>query len=80
MNKNKSTTILFLGDRESPLLFWLSELGYTVVQTGEKIDPEYIKCHKIDFLVSYGYRHIIRKNILDVLSPSSNRKSVVVVR
>ena len=59
--------ILFLGDRDNPMLEWLIKIGENVIQTSEKITPEYVNFHEIDFIVSYGYRHILRKNILDLL-------------
>ena len=60
-------TILFLGDSESPLLYWLKENEKSILHTSEKIDPDFIKENDIYFLVSFGYRHIIRKEILDLL-------------
>ena len=59
--------ILFLGDRDNPILEWLIKIGENVIQTSEKITPEYVNFNEIDFIVSYGYRHILRKDILDLL-------------
>lgn len=59
--------ILFLGDKESPLLEWLNNIEKLVIQTSEKITPEFINTNNIDFIVSYGYRHILRKNVLELL-------------
>lgn len=59
--------VLFLGDKNSPLLSWLIGTGESVIQTTEKIEPSFIPNNKVSFLISYGYRHIIRKNILDQL-------------
>lgn len=70
MLTNTTDKILFLGDKESPLLEWLMNIGEPVIQTSEKITPEYISSNKIEFLISYGYRHILRKNVLE-LFPSS---------
>ena len=58
--------ILFLGDKESPLLEWLINSGESVIQTSEKITPEFVSSNSIGFIVSYGYRYILRKNILDL--------------
>ena len=33
--------ILFLGDKESPLLEWLLSIGEFVIQTSEKITPKF---------------------------------------
>ena len=58
--------ILFLGPEDSPLLVWLKENGEAVTATTNKISPDYIKTNRFDFLVSYGYRHILKKPILDL--------------
>jgi len=59
--------ILFLGPMESPLFERLKSNGESVIQTSDKITPEFITSNKISFLVSYGYRHILRKNVLELL-------------
>jgi methionyl-tRNA formyltransferase len=63
-NKN---VILFLGPNDSPLLEWLKNQGENVIQTSEKITPSYIDENNVVFLVSYGYRYILKKDILDKL-------------
>lgn len=65
-NFNAKKHILFLGDKDSPLLKWLKNRGELVIQTEKTISPETIDVEKIGFLISYGYRHIIRKEILDL--------------
>ncbi|MCP4097559.1 MAG: formyl transferase [Planctomycetaceae bacterium] len=67
MNKIGDGNILFLGDKNSPLLRWLIGTGESVIQTTETIESSFIPNNKVSFLISYGYRHIIRKNILDQL-------------
>ena len=64
MTSNSDITILFLGDKESPIFDWLKSIEESVIQTSEKITPEFITSNKVDFLISYGYRHILRKNVL----------------
>lgn len=59
--------ILFLGPMESPLFEWLKSNGESVIQTSDKITPEFITSNKVSFLVSYGYRHILKKNVLELL-------------
>ena len=59
--------ILFLGDDVSPLLKWLISVEGFVMQTSEKITTELIHSNNINFIVSYGYRHILGKDILDLL-------------
>lgn len=36
----------------------------SVIHTAEAITPEFLRSNKIDFLVSYGYRHLIKEPIL----------------
>jgi len=66
MTNNVEENILFLGEKESPLFDWLKSTGESVIQTSEKITPEFFISNKIRFLVSYGYRHILRKEILEL--------------
>ena len=58
--------ILFLGDDVSPLLKWLISVEGFVMQTSEKITTELIHSNNINFIVSYGYCHILEKDILDL--------------
>lgn len=55
--------ILFLGDIFSPLIPLLKEED-DVFCTDLSITPEMAKDY--DFLISYGYRHILKKEILDL--------------
>ena len=64
--KYKKNKILFLGDNTSPLLKWLISVEGFVIQTSEKITNELIHSNNINFIVSYGYRHILGKDILDL--------------
>lgn len=57
--------ILFLGPENSPLLTWLKARGENIVQTSERITAAFLKEQEVTFLLSYGYRHIISKEILD---------------
>ena len=56
--------ILFLGESDNSLLDYLREIGENVVSTADKIDVEFAK--NFDFIISYGYRHIIRQPIIDL--------------
>jgi len=58
--------VLFLGPEDSPLLAWIKNQGDEVIQSADKLSPEEVAQQNFDFLVSYGYRHIIRKEILDL--------------
>ncbi len=57
--------ILFLGPEDSPLFIWLKEQNENIIQTSHRITMDFIQVHKITFLLSYGYRYIISKEILD---------------
>jgi methionyl-tRNA formyltransferase len=57
--------ILFLGPSESPLIAWLNSVGEEVVSTTEPIGLAEIQGYSPDFIVSYGYRHIIKRDVLD---------------
>lgn len=59
--------ILFLGNDDNPLIDWLKEQKENVLQTDDKISVDYIEVNYIDFIVSYGYRHIIKKDVIDKL-------------
>lgn len=67
MTKQQTNTILFLGDSNSPLLHWLEEREDKVIQTSDKITADFIKTNNIQFIISYCYQHIIKKDILNLL-------------
>ncbi|MBB1127425.1 formyl transferase, partial [Thiospirillum jenense] len=54
--------ILFLGPEDSPLIPWLQEHGEEVIQTADKLSAQAVAKQEFSFLVSYGYRHILRKD------------------
>lgn len=57
-----SLKLLYLGN-ESPVSEFLSSKGILTI-TQEKITSTYAS--KFDWIVSYGYRHIIKKGVIDV--------------
>jgi methionyl-tRNA formyltransferase len=57
--------VLFLGTSDSPLVEYLKSVGDEVIATMDVIDVEFLNAHSPDFIVSYGYRHIIKKDVLD---------------
>ncbi len=59
--------VLFLGYTSSPLINFIKNNGDDVIVSEEKINATFIKDNKIDFVVSYGYRHIIKKDVLEIL-------------
>lgn len=60
----KGMKVLFLGQADNPLIEFLRSVGEQVDQTSEKITVD--QAQKYDFAVSYGYRHLIRKPIIDL--------------
>ncbi len=65
--KSEDVPILFVGPEQSPLLEWLRQNEKNVLATSDKIDQAFIVSRQIWFLISYGYRHIIKKDVLDLL-------------
>jgi len=57
--------ILFLGYDENQTLIinFLKEKGYKVTTWKEKIDLHF--CKKYDFFISFGYKHLLKKDILE---------------
>lgn len=58
--------ILFLGNENSPLISFLENQSHQVTQTSEKLNVEDIKKENYQFLISYSYRHILKKEILEL--------------
>lgn len=56
--------ILFLGPIASPMLSYLESVEDKVIATMEPIDAKFLQVHAPDFIVSYGYRHILKKDVL----------------
>jgi len=57
--------ILFLGynDKQTSLIDFLSEKGHEVSHCSAAADLDY--CKKFDFVISFGYRYIIKKDVID---------------
>lgn len=55
--------VLFLGSHFSPLIPFIKETDDVCV-TDMKVSPVF--AGEFDFLISYGYRHILKKDILDL--------------
>lgn len=64
--------VLFLGPEDSPLHEFLKMVEEKVIHASEPIDMKFVEEHAPDFIVSYGYRHIIKKDILS----KYNRRAV----
>ena len=63
--------ILFLGSQSSPVFKWLIDEGENVMFTENIISVDFILDHKFNFLISYGYRHILNKKILSLFGNST---------
>lgn len=59
--------ILFLGYPHSPLIDFLEKEHEEVIVIEERVSPLFIKENKIDFIVIYGYRYVIKKEVLAML-------------
>lgn len=57
--------VLFLGSDDSPLIEWLEVNNHEVFATSEKVSLVFIKENNFDYLVSYGYRYILTKEIIE---------------
>lgn len=57
--------ILYLGPNRQHMITFLESFSDEVIQTEEKISKDFVK--DFDFIVSYGYRHIIGKDIIDYM-------------
>ena len=67
----KNCNILFLGySSNETSIEHLKNLGYDVTFENTKLESTALK--KYDFVVSYGYRHILRKNIYSSKQPPIN--------
>ncbi|MGZ3655796.1 MAG: formyltransferase family protein [Bdellovibrionota bacterium] len=58
--------ILFLGQPDSALIDFLRGKGEEVYQTLEKITPADTQATKCDFLVSYGYQRLLKRDVLSL--------------
>jgi len=57
--------VLFLGNENSPLLEFLRNSGETIVTASDKIDLNYLDSIAPDLIVSYGFQHIIKKDVVE---------------
>lgn len=55
--------ILYLGPYNEKIINYLKGMGDKVIQTDEK--PEKLPIEFIDYIISYGYRHIVSKEIIE---------------
>lgn len=64
-NEPRKMKILFLGPVDSAVLDFLKSTESQVVQTADPLDEASLDRHAADFLVSHGFRHILRPDVLD---------------
>lgn len=58
--------ILWLGPKRDALIAFLASLGEEVGVWDEPLEPDLLERGQWDWLVSYGYRHIIRPWVLEM--------------
>lgn len=58
--------ILFLASDDSTLITWLRGQGEQVIRVSDKITDQDILNRGYSFLISYGYRHILSKEVLNI--------------
>lgn len=57
--------VLFLGFHNSKIINFLQNIGDQVVSYEEKITADSHLIKQIDFIISYGYRHILKWDVLE---------------
>ena len=51
-----------------PLFDYIEELGHTIVRFSDRLDVNWCKENEFDLTVSYTYKYIIKKEVIDALS------------
>lgn len=59
--------VLFLGYTDSPLVYFLIGQRDDVITFSDKINVTFILDNQIDFIISYGYRYLIKNDVLELL-------------
>ena len=59
-----SEAILFLGPKNRSLIQWLEDQGENVTQRESSLSDLEISALNCTFIISYGYRHILKQNVL----------------
>ncbi|WP_028584667.1 formyltransferase family protein [Desulfogranum mediterraneum] len=67
MISSEKGNVLFLGERGNPLLVWLKNNGERVLQYSDVVNPKFILKNNVFFIVSYGYRYILRREVLEMM-------------
>jgi hypothetical protein len=63
---NNHLRILMLGPQRPDLIKFLESFGDEVVTTEEQLTAKSACLQNIDYIVSYGYRHIMKQDVLDL--------------
>jgi methionyl-tRNA formyltransferase len=58
-------SVLFLGPIDSPVLDFLKSAESDVMQTAAPLDEAFLDRNAADLLVSHGFRHILRPDVLN---------------
>lgn len=67
-------SVIFLGPNNKPQLAivdFLKSLDESVIKTNQILDINFIKKNKFKYLISYGYRYIIKNEILEIFSKNA---------
>jgi methionyl-tRNA formyltransferase len=59
--------VLVLGNIPSPLTSILDENRCQVVEFSDPVDVEILKKHRVEFAVSYRYRHLVKEAVIECL-------------
>ena len=60
--------ILFLGPYDSDIIPWIKSQEKEVIISDKKINLNFVKENKIDFIICYKYRYIIHKDLIFYLN------------
>lgn len=67
MRSGGGARVLFLGRADCPLVGFMRDCGDRVLCTAQKIDTAFVADNGVEFIVSFGYRHLIRGDVLAAL-------------
>jgi methionyl-tRNA formyltransferase len=67
-----SVTVLFLGPSDSATFAYLREVGENVTQLADPLDAEMLHAATPDSLVSHGYRHILKREVFELVPVAIN--------
>lgn len=64
IGRKRIMNTLFLGSPDSPIAALLREEGERVSVWVDRLDPEEVRRHRPEIVVSHGYRHILKADVL----------------